>query len=666
MARPSAFNTESPQQPGRQLQLVVHAGPLAGKGYPLTKDALTFGREPDNDITLDDTQVSRYHARLLLQDDQVIVEDLGSTNGTMVNGDRISGQHVLQPADIIGIGSSVFGVKGFAAASTGTAGVTQVSPDPITYTPAQPGVSVPASSPQSPAQPKPRPASAPAPRPIPRPTPPSGSSRLTVLAMGGIVALIIIIVLIGLLTAYFLNQGGSSVAEPPTVVITAPTADSQFQTDTAVTVQATGSASVGVVRMELWVRGVKTNEAVSPASAGQPTLTASFQWTPEAPGAYTLEIRAYTAQGLVNTPTSVTINVVGDEAIASDETPTVTPTPEPIETVPGNPSLTTRTDLNVRGGPGIAYDLLGLLPTGTEAEIIGRDSTRQWWQVRFDPAVDGRGWVSADSAFSEALNVENVPVVQPPPTPTGTPTATSVPPTDTPTATLPPPTSTPTATESAPTDTPEPTSTPTAEPGTIDFEVFPTSIQGGDCVTVSWDVTGVREIYIDGLPVAGTGALQDCPNENTTYRLRVIKLDGTEQTEEIQVEVTNPVSIKSSGLIEIEPNETIDIDDGDIPGDDFIWSIDDDERRFEIQEDVQIAVMNNTNSLDELSRSDCLNANYGVYTFIDASNRAPDPNNTLIAGRTICFRTNKNRIGKLRFPDYSADDLDIEWVTWQE
>ena len=166
MARPSAFNSDAPQQPRRQLQLVVHAGPLAGKGYPLTADTLTFGREPDNDITLDDTQVSRYHARLLLQDDQVLVEDLGSTNGTMVNGNRITGQHVMQPADIIGMGSSVFGIKGFSAPSTSQAGVTQVSPEPITYTPAQPGAQPPApASPALPsqAQPKPRPASSPPP-----------------------------------------------------------------------------------------------------------------------------------------------------------------------------------------------------------------------------------------------------------------------------------------------------------------------------------------------------------------------------------------------------------------------------------------------------------------------------------------------------------------------
>ena len=109
MGHPSAFNSNASQQP-QQLQVVVHAGPLAGKGFPITGDILTIGRDPDNNISLDDEQVSRHHARLIRQDDQIILEDLGSTNGTLVNGKPITGQHALQPADIISIGSSVFGV----------------------------------------------------------------------------------------------------------------------------------------------------------------------------------------------------------------------------------------------------------------------------------------------------------------------------------------------------------------------------------------------------------------------------------------------------------------------------------------------------------------------------------------------------------------------------
>ncbi len=658
MARPSAFSSEVPQEPERQLQLVVHAGPLAGKGFPLTKEVLTFGRDPDNDITLDDSQVSRHHAQLVRKGNEVIIEDLNSTNGTKINGKPIAGQQVLQPADIISIGSSVFGVKGFAAPSN--LGVTQIARDAAMYasppmTPAAPPSSPPSSAAASPpaaAPPVRRPASLPA-QPQARPT------RLTFLAVGGSIALIITVLVVAGLTVYFFNQSGTSVADIPTVVITAPGDNSQVPVNQPVTVQAIGSDPTGVRRMELWVRGLKMSEAVSPAPQGQPTLTASFQWTPEASGSYTLEVRAYNQREAVSIPTTVTIDVVGEDA---DE-PTATPsaTPEPIETVPGNPLLTTRTDLNVRGGPGIEYDLLGLLPAGTDAEIIGRDQALQWWQIRFNPAADGRGWVAADPTFSTTANVGNVPVVQPPPTPTLTPTSTSIPPTETPTGT-------PvinTATPVPATDTPVPSPTSPGNQVFIDFNVDPRVINGGDCVTITWNVSGVREVYLNGNGIEGSGTVKDCPTENTVYRLRVVKVDGTEQIQEIQVDVVNRVSIKSSGNITIRPNETIDIDDGDIPGDDFIWDVNDNEGTFEVQGGVELATFPPIGSLNDISRSECVGATYGVYSYI-YSELSPDRSNSLIDGRAICFKTNKGRLGKLRFPQRSTDRLKIEWVTWQK
>ncbi|MCA9896494.1 MAG: FHA domain-containing protein, partial [Anaerolineae bacterium] len=154
-SHPSAFSSDYSQDPQPQLQIVVHAGPLAGKGYPIRGDGISFGRDPENDISWDDSQVSRKHARLTRQDNELVLEDLGSTNGTLVNGKPIEGPHVLQPADIISIGSSIFGVKGFSAPNT--LGVTQVSRDRMTLPPA---LSKAAASPPQPA-PAPRPASAP-------------------------------------------------------------------------------------------------------------------------------------------------------------------------------------------------------------------------------------------------------------------------------------------------------------------------------------------------------------------------------------------------------------------------------------------------------------------------------------------------------------------------
>ena len=659
MNHPSAFDPKSSSPSDQpQLQLVIHAGPLAGKGFPITGDTLTFGRGSENDISLDDSQVSRLHARLIRQGNQIIIEDLGSTNGTLVNGKPISGQHVLQPADIISIGSSVFGVKGFAAPHT--VGVTQISMEKPTYTPAARATISP--------RPAPRPGSQPSPVARTSQTEKPARSRLNVLVIGGGVALIVIILIIAAITAYFFIQNqGSSVAAIPTVVITAPVSGSQVQVNTPVTVQATASDPSGVVRMELWVSGVKTAEAVSPVPQGQATLTASFQWTPAAAGTYTLEVKAFNERGQVSAPTTVTVTSIGDVP-ASPETITSTITVEtPVATVPGNPSLTTKTDLNVRAGPSIQYDLLGLLPAGTNAEIIGRDDSRQWWKIRFSPSPDGTGWVAADPAFSTTSNTENIPIAQAPPTPTGTPTNTPIPLTDTPTATSIPPTFTsipPTFTPIPPTPTPTDTPTATSEPSLIEFDVSPTSIQGGECVRVTWNVSGVKEVYYEGDGVGGTGNITECPQDSTTYSFRVVRLDDSEYTEDIDVTVINPII--SSGTITLNPNQTIDFDEGRIPGDDFLWSVNGGVRRFEIQGSVQLAPRSETSNLANLPLAECAAATYNEYTFIDASDGAnPGLINTLIQGRAACYRTNQGRLGKLRFPEYSTGSLRVEWLTWK-
>jgi len=107
------------------------------------------------------------------------------------------------------------------------------------------------------------------------------------------------------------------------------------------------------------------------------------------------------------------------------DTPPPTATPElPTATVPTIPSLKTLTDLNIRSGPGFDYDLIGLLPSETSAEISGRSEDQQWWQIRFALVVEGVGWVSADPAYSTTTNVDGVPIVAAPPLP---PTPTSLP-----------------------------------------------------------------------------------------------------------------------------------------------------------------------------------------------------------------------------------------------
>ncbi|KYH45902.1 FHA domain-containing protein [Branchiibius sp. NY16-3462-2] len=73
-------------------------------------DNLTLGRARSNSIVLDDMLVSRHHARISADDQGLIIEDLGSRNGTFINGRRVQTTR-LHEGDRIGIGASTFEVR---------------------------------------------------------------------------------------------------------------------------------------------------------------------------------------------------------------------------------------------------------------------------------------------------------------------------------------------------------------------------------------------------------------------------------------------------------------------------------------------------------------------------------------------------------------------------
>jgi len=82
-------------------------GQFEGGEFPLKKNReFTIGRGSEHDMVLDEDMVSRAHARISTFDGQVIVEDLGSTNGTLVNGTRVK-QQALNPGDQILVGNSL-------------------------------------------------------------------------------------------------------------------------------------------------------------------------------------------------------------------------------------------------------------------------------------------------------------------------------------------------------------------------------------------------------------------------------------------------------------------------------------------------------------------------------------------------------------------------------
>lgn len=88
-------------------QLVMKSGPASGKVYSLITSEISIGREAGSDVFINDEEISRQHARLTSQFGDYVLEDLGSTNGTFVNSQRITGQRILKSGDTILLGENV-------------------------------------------------------------------------------------------------------------------------------------------------------------------------------------------------------------------------------------------------------------------------------------------------------------------------------------------------------------------------------------------------------------------------------------------------------------------------------------------------------------------------------------------------------------------------------
>lgn len=91
------------------FQLSVQRGPKPNRQFLLDRDSLIIGRDIDNDIVVDDPEVSRHHCRLTWHapSGAYQVDDLGSTNGTFVNGTRVRGTVTLAVGDVLGMGETV-------------------------------------------------------------------------------------------------------------------------------------------------------------------------------------------------------------------------------------------------------------------------------------------------------------------------------------------------------------------------------------------------------------------------------------------------------------------------------------------------------------------------------------------------------------------------------
>ncbi len=105
-AAPASFPAAVP------AQIVCVSGPYAGQGFPLGGQNISVGRDDGNTIVLKaDVTVSRNHGRIVLENGRLTVYDNGSSNGTFVNGVRISGSAAVVPGDVVQFGASGFRVE---------------------------------------------------------------------------------------------------------------------------------------------------------------------------------------------------------------------------------------------------------------------------------------------------------------------------------------------------------------------------------------------------------------------------------------------------------------------------------------------------------------------------------------------------------------------------
>lgn len=112
---PHLQDVEEPEEPAPQhtsilptlTESAVHRErptlTLDGQSHAVLRSPTTLGRLPDNDVVINDRRVSRHHAEIVQSGTRWLVRDMGSTNGTAVNG-KVIKEAVLKPGDLISLG----------------------------------------------------------------------------------------------------------------------------------------------------------------------------------------------------------------------------------------------------------------------------------------------------------------------------------------------------------------------------------------------------------------------------------------------------------------------------------------------------------------------------------------------------------------------------------
>lgn len=142
-------------------------GENAGTRREIESDGIGIGRETDNGIQLLGGRVSRYHARLEHRQDGWYILDLGSTNGTKINGENLSGSAKLRNGDVVAVGEIMFRVEKVTAAVSGDSEKTEPEAPAFVFHPPEDHTRTAAAAPAPGPSPAPEPPRTPEPPPVP-------------------------------------------------------------------------------------------------------------------------------------------------------------------------------------------------------------------------------------------------------------------------------------------------------------------------------------------------------------------------------------------------------------------------------------------------------------------------------------------------------------------
>ncbi len=322
-----------------------------------------------------------------------------------------------------------------------------------------------------------------------------------------------------------------------------PKDGSLLSMDKPITVLAHVFASEGIADVLLTVNGVAYRR--NPPTKTGDLLTSAHEWTPERAGEYTLEIIAYSASGAASSPARARVRVIGKTTPTPTRAVTTTPTPvanisaTPVANI--SPTRVSAADLELLSVEPIivltkgdtpfcdirvTYRNAGTIPIPNDYTIQAYLDGRSHATINrgrgfgvggtseaiFVYQFTGTAYIGitldATNAITESNEANNAFAEAR----TCTATAGSV---------------TPSPTIALPVITLVPTRTPTGiMPAQINFRADQTNITRGQCTTLRWDIENATAVYLDGNGVQGHSAQQVCPNNSTTYTLRVTTATG--------------------------------------------------------------------------------------------------------------------------------------------